>query len=74
MPLEAIVVLAILVGAVVLFVSEKRRWRGDRQGQEAVYASRRIRGERGQRQGCGNEESSWRRTLCVLSGAEADRA
>ena len=28
----------------------KRRWRGDRQGQEAVYANRRrIRGERGQR-------------------------
>ena len=36
------------------YVSEprrgKRRWRGDRQGQEAVYANRRrIRGERGQR-------------------------
>ena len=35
------------------YVSEprrgKRRWRGDRQGQEAVYANRRrIRGERGQ--------------------------
>ena len=34
------------------YVSEprrgKRRWRGDRQGQEAVYANRRrIRGERG---------------------------
>ena len=57
------------------YVSEprrgKRRWRGDRQGQEAVYANRRrIRGERGQ-SGCyGNEESGWSDPVRICTGAE----
>ena len=54
------------------YVSEprrgKRRWRGDRQGQEAVYANRRrIRGERGQRL-LGNEESGWSDPVRICTG------
>ena len=57
------------------YVSEprrgKRRWRGDRQGQEAVYANRRrLRGEREGSGCCGNEESGWSDPVRICTGAE----
>ncbi len=55
------------------YVSEprrgKRRWPGDRQGQEAVYANRRrLRGERSG--GGGNKESGWSDPVRIGTGAE----
>ena len=56
------------------YVSEprrgKRRWRGDRQGQEAVYANRRASGESCSSGCCSNEESSWSDPVRICTGAE----
>ena len=61
-------------GGTAQLVSEprrgKRRWRGDRQGQEAVYANRRrIRGERGQRAAAATRKQL-ERPVRICTGAE----